>query len=200
MAVGLVSTGIQFPDSTIQTTAAGGGSGLTYISQVVASGSATVSFTGLTAYDNYMVIFSKVFPDTTSTTYFTMLTSTNNGSSYATTSYKYSVIYGNQTNGSISGRSSGDNNTYINLSADNLDADVPSSQVSGQIVLNLKNGTSYDFFAWGSFGEINDNPAFLGGTFSSNRTETSATNAVRFKFVSGNIASGTFRLYGIANS
>jgi hypothetical protein len=173
---------------------------LVYVSQVVANNSSTVSFTGLTAYDNYMVIYSKVFPDTASTIVFTMLTSTNNGSSYATSSYKYSVIYGNGGSTGIGGRSSSENATYINLVGDNMNASVASSQTSGQIVLNLKNGTSYDFYAWGNFAETNDNPQFIGGVFSSNRAETSATNAIRFKFTSGGIVSGTFRLYGIANS
>jgi hypothetical protein len=173
---------------------------LVYISQVVASNSATVSFTGLTVYDNYMIIWSKAFPTATSTILFTMLTSIDNGSNYATSSYKYSVIYGSGGNTSVGGRSSSENSTYINLTGDNMNASVASSQISGQIVLNLKNGTSYDFFAWGNFAETNDNPQFIGGTLSSNRAETSATNAVRFKFTSGNIASGTFRLYGIVNS
>jgi len=191
---------LQSNGASAPTWAALGASAIVYVSQVVASSSSTVSFTGLTAYDNYMVVFSKVFPDTTSTTYLTMLTSTNNGSSYATTNYKYSVIYGNGGGTTIGGRSSSENSTYINLSGDNLDADVASSQISGQIVLNLKNGTSYDFFAWGNFAETNDNPQFIGGVFSSNRAETSATNAIRFKFTSGNMVTGTFRLYGIVNS
>jgi hypothetical protein len=191
---------LQSNGSSAPSWAAVGASALVYVSQVVANNSSTVSFTGLTAYDNYMVIYSKVFPDTSGALKFTMLTSTNNGSSYATSSYKYSVIYGNGGSTGIGGRSSSENDTYINIVGDNMTASVASSQTSGQIVLNLKNGTNYDFYAWGNFAETNDNPQFIGGIFSSNRAETSATNAIRFKFTSGGIVSGTFRLYGIVNS
>ena len=196
MAVSLISTGVQFPDATIQTTAAGA-SGLVYVSQVVASNSSTVDFTGLTAYDNYLVIFSKVFPDTPSIINFYMRTSTNNGSTYASTNYKWTLDLGNAVINQTTGVADA---TNIWLSPDNMNASVPSSQISGQVTLNLKNGTSYDFFAWGQSTEINDNPNFRIAASYSYRAETSATNAIRFRFSSGNITSGTFRLYGIANS
>lgn len=174
---------------------------LVYISQVVASSSSTVSFTGLTAYDNYMIIWSKVFPDTASTILFTMLTSTNNGSSYATTSYAYGMpIIGSNSTG-LSGVSAVTNSTYINLSPDNMNATAPDCSISGQVTLNLKNSTSYNFQSWGQVAMYNDGGStHFSGAFSAARKETSATDAVRFKFTSGNITSGTFRLYGIVNS
>ena len=61
MAVSLVSTGVQFPDSTIQTTAAAGGASvLTLISTTVLPGSATTLTitTGIsTTYTKYKIVF-----------------------------------------------------------------------------------------------------------------------------------------------
>jgi hypothetical protein len=175
-------------------------SALVYISQVVASSSSTVSFTGLTAYDNYMIIWSKVYPDTASSILFTMFTSTNNGSSYATTNYKYGMPYVGSNGTGVAGIASSTNSTYINICPDNMNSARPESQISGQVILNLKNSTSVDFSAWGQIAMVNDSFNLYAGAFSAYRTETSQVNAVRFKFTSGNMTTGTFRLYGIVNS
>jgi hypothetical protein len=203
MAVSLISTGIQFPDSTIQTTAAGGGSGLTYISQVVASSSSTVSFTGLTAYDNYMVVFSKVIPSGSSVNLY-MRTSVNNGSSYASTSYRWSITYTQSGNGSIGTRyssSSSPDADFIRLSGNNMDvgSGYP-CRISGSYTLNVKDASSNNFNIYGVGSMIDENGNTTNPVVGGTRTETSATNAVQFYFSSGSITSGTFRLYGIANS
>ena len=166
---------------------------LVYISQVVASGSSTVSFTGLTAYDNYMIIFSKVYPDSSGNN-FLLTTSVNNGSSYASSSYKWNISRGQNNTTAISGLASNLTEPQIQLSGDNLASSQARSNISGQIILNLKNSTSVDFFVWGQTAEINDSDNLFGQSIFGYRTETSATNAVRFKFASGNIATGTFRL------
>ena len=185
---------LQSNGASAPTWAAVGASALVYVSQVVASSSSTVSFTGLTAYDNYLVIFSKVFPTTASTVNLYMTTSTNNGSSYASSSYLWTLDLGSTT------KTQATDATNIWLSPDNMNASVANSQISGQVTLNLLNGTSYDFLSWGQVTEINDNPALRQATSYSYRAETSAVNAIRFRFSSGSISTGTFRLYGIVNS
>ena len=172
-----------------------GSGALTYISQVVASSSTTVNFTGLTAYDNYMVVFSKVFPSA-SAVQFQLRTSTDNGSTYTTTDYKYGLYFTGSNSATPGGRASG-SDSYIRLSPNDMNS---SSQISGQIILNLKNGSSYDFFAYGNGAAIDENPLTYGFGFGGSRAETSATNAIRFKFTSGTMVTGTFRLYGIVNS
>jgi len=178
--------------------AAVGASALVYVSQVVASSSSTVSFTGLTAYDNYMVVFSKVFPSNTGVT-FQLVTSVDNGSNYATGSYKYGVYFTGSNTATLGGRASASSGSIL-LSPNDMSSAQASSQISGQVILNLKNGSSYDFFAYGNGAAIDENPVSYGMGFGGTRLETSATNAIRFKFSSGSMVTGTFRLYGIVNS
>jgi len=64
MAVSLVSTGVQFPDNTIQTTAAGGSSSpWVYISTTTASNAASIALTsGIDAtYNTYMVVIDYLY-------------------------------------------------------------------------------------------------------------------------------------------
>ena len=201
MAVTLGSTGVTFPDASIQTTAAGA-SALVYISQAVASNSATVSFTGLTAYDNYMVIFSKIAPSSTDeANNFLMYTSTNNGSSYATTSYNYAMSFVITSSASVGVKASeADGNTFIRLSAGTFSSNNSNCSISGDITLNLKDSTKYFFLAWGVAAQLNAGGRTVNNCFSAGRPESSATNAIRFQFSTGNVSSGTFRLYGIVNS
>lgn len=176
-------------------------SALVYISQVVCSNSATVSFTGLTAYDMYYITFSKAFPNYSAAGNLIMQTSVNNGSSYRTDQYKYSVVYGISANVSGGYRSSSGTANFIRLSANSLSSNEANSAISGDITLNLKNGTSYNFQSWGQHTMIDDGgTTMLGGSMFGTRNETAAVNAVRFQFDAGDFLSGTFRLYGIANS
>lgn len=66
MAVSLVSTGVQFPDSTIQTTAATAGAapGLVLVSSTDATAATTLqSLSGFSStYDNYMIILQGISP------------------------------------------------------------------------------------------------------------------------------------------
>ena len=56
MAVGLVSTGVQFPDSTIQTTAAAASFPLTLVnSTTITSSTSFYEQTGLSSYSNYIL-------------------------------------------------------------------------------------------------------------------------------------------------
>ena len=174
---------------------------LVYISQVVCSNSATVSFTGLTAYDMYYITFSKAFPNYSAAGNLIMRTSVNNGSSYRTDQYKYVITYAQSSNTSIGSRSSSGTATYILLSANSLSSTYANSAISGEITLNLKNGTSYNFQSWGQSVVIDDGgTTMLGGSPFSTRNETAPVDAVRFLFEAGDFLSGTFRLYGIVNS
>lgn len=61
MAVSLVSTGVQFPDASIQTTAAGA-SAVTLISTLTTTGTTTVDIALTGSYKNYKIVGSNVFP------------------------------------------------------------------------------------------------------------------------------------------
>jgi hypothetical protein len=199
-AAGTAGYFLQSNGASAPSWAAVGASALVYISQVNATSSATVSFTNLTAYDNYMVIISKVQSDSSTTGTFQMLTSTNNGSSYNSTNYKYANVYGQSNSTSASVKSSAADSTNIRVSPSNTNGTVYDSQLSAQIVVNLKNGTNYNFNAWGQISQIDDALDSFVGSLGASRLETSATNAIRFRQNTGNMAGGVFRLYGIVNS
>lgn len=100
MAVSLVSTGIQFPDSTIQTTAASAGTPVyTLISTFSSTSGTNVIFTGLSSsYRAIIFSFTALKNDYPSTNagaarQLGFVLSNNNGSSYANTGY----LYGNNT-------------------------------------------------------------------------------------------------------
>lgn len=81
MAVALVSTGVQFPDSTIQTTAASSG-GMTLISTVSVPGSSSgVSVTGISSYKS--IIITTVSVSLTASQRLYAALSTDNGASYS---------------------------------------------------------------------------------------------------------------------
>lgn len=65
MAVSLVSTGVQFPDSTIQTTAAGGTPGLVRLNtQTIAGSGTSVSLDSISGtYTNYLFMYEAVYMD-----------------------------------------------------------------------------------------------------------------------------------------
>jgi hypothetical protein len=83
MATSLVSTGVQFPDNSIQTTAAGA-SALVLISTLTASGASNVAWTGLATYDTYLLLFKNV---TMSNSYVTYQVGTGGGPTYITSGY-----------------------------------------------------------------------------------------------------------------
>ena len=86
MAVSLVSTGVQFPDSTIQTTAAtaGAAAGWVKIQGQQFSAVSTVDFTtGINStYKSYMFVFTNVSSSTTSNANLNAQFSSNGGSTW----------------------------------------------------------------------------------------------------------------------
>jgi hypothetical protein len=166
--------------------------GAVLLEQKIASASATLDFTaGITsAYDDYLIEIIDIIPVTTAVV-FSMQFSLNGGSSWETTSYKHVRNY--MSDAGVSGTQI-DDTPLVGLAASASNsasggisgslrfhdplAAAPNKVLHGRTMFLHSSGTRYvyEHRLW-----------YLGA----------AVNAIRFLMSSGNIASGTVRLYGI---
>lgn len=161
------------------------------ISTATASSSATIDFTGLSStYFAYVVYMSNVVPVTNSVN-FIMRTSTNNGSSYdsGASDYKYvgsRTSYSGGPTPSITG-SVGDSSIEIYPAMSNT------STNAGSFCLTIYNPSL------ANTGRISwEGTASTSDRYGSGIRDTAADiDAIRFLMSSGNISTGTFKLYGI---
>lgn len=168
-----------------------GDQGMTLIASAVASNSATIDFTNLTGYSNYLFVFHDVVPATNGAS-MTVLASTNNGSSYITTANYFAVAL------TLVGTSSAVGTSLVQTGI------IPTStQITG-----TGNGWNGDllFTGFGSSvrkGYLSRNCYFnTGGNLiylqaSGYLDILSPINAIRFIYTSGNIASGEIYCYGL---
>jgi len=177
-------------------------SGLTLITTLTASTSASLTFTNTSltsTYDNYLFVISSLRASTGNSALF-LQTSTNNGSTFATTSGDYAYAWEalDVATGSAQYQASTTDTALkigylINLGRV---GNVPEASLNAEIyLLNLLisaditqivgQGTSY--------GTSRSTTAFGGGS----RTTAQANNAIKFFFDSGNIASGTIQIFGV---
>lgn len=196
MAVSLVSTGVQFPDSTIQTTAAGA-SGLTLISTTTASGSPSqVNITSgfSSTYNDYLIIFENVRLTGVSSSGGLMRIYIG-GSVKTSSDYAFQQVVAQSAVGI--NRVAGIDSVYSFV-----DIFDTVGIGSGQLLLTNTNATdnlytgNYQFFA--------TNPSASGGNnFSLGSFGNSISGpitGIRFYWASGSATflSGTFKLYGLA--
>ncbi len=171
------------------------------ISTATASTSANISFTGLSStYFMYLVALSNVTPDSASRV-LCVRTSTNNGSSYDTTGYAYSIL-GLQSNtvgaAQINTDSSINSGTdTIRLNTAFLSSTTSAGGWSGTLsLMNFSNtAANKQILIAGSSAFQTTNIENITGAGS--RLTTSAINAIQFYMSAGNIAIGTFKLYGV---
>lgn len=204
MAVTLVSTGVQFPDSSIQTTAATAGT-MTLISTTTSTSGTTVVFTGLTSsYRSYQLVFSNVSSDYNSVTanvgtYLVAQLSNNNGASYITSGYL------NVTGGPSSAQGSGSSLIPYNNCKTNS---FTPSNLNGTFTLynpaTASIAPTYAFYgvsAWvADAGYGNSNTGFDNGAGSLATIPPPTTiNALKFYWQAGsNFTKGTWKLYGVS--
>jgi hypothetical protein len=181
------------------------GGTLVLLSTQTASNSATISFTtGLdSTYDEYIFKFINVRPATDSVNFeFNM--STDSGSNYnvtKTTTYFTSLHAEADDEASLAYKANLDlaQSTSFQPLADRV-GNGADECVSGLLTLFNPSSTVYvkhflsDTNNYTAFNySVNDRSAGYGNT-------TSAVNAIRFQFASGNIADGVFKLYGLKKS
>ena len=167
-------------------------SGLEFLGTVTASNQATVVFTTLTGYTNYLVYWNNLTPVTNAAT-LSLNVSTNGGSSYDSGS-NYDYAYTSGTSGGATGGGASAT-TSIGLSALGI-ANTAGSGGSGKIEIINPAGTSrtgvighHAFLDSASvYGCVNVSGQYL---------STTTVNAIQFSMSSGNISTGTFNLYGI---
>lgn len=179
----------------------GGGGALVFLDEQVASSSAQLDFTGfITAdYDEYLFEFVNLIPATDGVALYVRC-STNGGSSYDTSSVYTSIIsYAYVTAAGASGNSVDSGSAFV-------PEDLVSNSISGGGVrMSMRlydpaSTTAYKAFTSHSVGWHQSLGKFVHYSSDGGYKSTTAVNAIRFLFSSGNIASGTIRVYGIAKT
>ena len=179
--------------------AAGGGS-LEFLGSTTAASTASISFTSLMSsnYDNYMFVFAGMRPATDGAT-LQMLLSTDNGSSFLSSSYAFviPVVYyiGGSGNG---GNTESQSTTHIQVSsAMGNDADAG---FSGNIFLwNVNDSAKRTSMHAEWIGEEGTNVGAAGHSWGFHLT-AATHNAIQFKFSTGNMEDGIVKMFGIKNS
>lgn len=193
-----LGTGLSMSGTTLN--ASGSSGGLTLLEQHTASSSATLDFTTAisSTYDDYRVEVVGLVAGTNNTD-FQMLVSTDGGSTWANSGYAWmreSDFIGGS--GMAPGSSASDSKFVI---FPGFDTSIADASLDASIAIkhpgNATLSTVY-------FGQMTtwyqpSSPRFyatvlIGGKW---RTQT-AVSALRFQMSSGNIASGTIRVYGLA--
>ena len=161
----------------------------TPISTVTASNVATVDFTGLdSTYEHYQIVVTNAIP-VTDGVYFYLRTSSDNGATFESGAGAYRFNVNAQTDAA-----------QIELGPTNLIGNDGAAENGWKGVINFFNpsGGTYSQFIW-QYTSI-DTTTNMQNLSGAARAPNAAVNALRFFFSSGNIASGTFTLYGVRTS
>ena len=180
------------------------GSELVLISSTTASSDSTISFTsGIdSTYKIYLFKFINIHPSSTSTPKFLFQGNASGGSGYnetITSSSFYAYHDEGDTEAAVSyyaGGDQGQGTAFQRLVAGSVGADND-QHVTGYLHLFDPSSTTFvkHFIGRTTLSQDNDsiNDFFVAGYFNT----TSAIDEIQFKFDSGNIDSGTFKLYGV---
>jgi hypothetical protein len=182
-------SGLTIPDYSLLTER-----GVVLMSTASASSSASISFTDITGYNNYLVMLYGVSPATNAAV-LQMRASINNGSSYlsAASSYFYQAFSAITT---TLAAASSIVATEIPITTALTNAAPGDAGHAGEIFLHgfgsalRKTITSYGY-------HLNSTPTPAKYETSANIVTASAVNAIQFFMSAGNIATGEFQLYGI---
>jgi hypothetical protein len=185
---------------TVTIAASGGGSGaLSFISSQSASASAALSFTSLGDYAYVEFVLIDILPATDDVELW-METSTDNGSTYDTGATDYKWAHMGRTGGTSQEVATTDSAIRLCQGAVGLDvSNVTDEGVSGTVKLYNPTSAAYKRMTY-QIGFMNGNGG--GATYSGSGVRMSAADvdAIRFKFSSGNIASGTIYAYGLSKT
>lgn len=176
----------------------GGGGALVLLEQHTASSSATLDFTTCISatYDDYQIEIVNIIPATNAVA-LNFRCSTNGGSTYdAGTNYDDTVVYASGSTVAVIG-ASGTGKT-AGVVFDSV-SNGTSYGVSASLHLaDPLNTTQYKIFYGQGYAEYSGGGHFWLPMIGCVYKSAAAVNALRFLMSSGNIASGTIRVYGIA--
>lgn len=171
----------------------GGGGGLVLLATRTASNSPSLDFTSLitSTYDEYMLELINVVP--VSNGYFRMEVSIDNGANWAVSGYRYAYIY-NGDNGATPAGLSAISSPHIFI-ADTL-SNTAGNGVCGSIkIFNPLSAFPTSFAQDQHYLHSDTNRYHFVGT--SWYVSNSPVDAFRFIMSTGNLSTGTIRLYGI---
>ena len=174
---------------------------MTLISSQTASGSASIEFTsGIdSTYPIYRFEFINIHPSTGSA--FTFQGSTNTGSSYGVTITSTSFRayhYENDSGTALEYRTGNDlaQSTSFQKLSDNVQADNDTGLSGYGFIYNPSSSTFVKHFMF-NVSLVNTTDIMLNPYTAGYFNTTSSIDAIQFKMASGNIDSGTIKLYGI---
>lgn len=192
--------------TSVDQVAAGGG--LNLISTATASASASIEFTsGIdSTYDIYYFEFINIHPSASPEADFQFNLSTDGGSNYnvtkTTTFFRpYHEEAGADSSGLAyqTGKDLAQSTAYQSLS-DRVSADNDGS-CSGTLQIFNPSSSTYVKHFIANFNRMFSNESITAEDFIAGYgNTTSAINAIRFQFSSGNIDAGTIRMYGVTSS
>jgi len=173
-------------------------SGLVYLGQMVASGSTSLAFTSLmsSTYEDYVVSFNHIIPATNSVDFY-MVTSTDNGASYGTS---YSSAADTRDTSTTITNIGGDAQTTMKIATSQSNSS--DQGLCGSLnIFNISNTSGWKNFTWLVTGHVTGSTSgirrYVGSGCNNNINDI---DAIKFAFSSGNITSGTIRLYGVQKS
>ena len=182
-----------------------GGGGLVHILTTnITSGTASVEFKHGTngvvldsTYNAYFFILSDVHPATDGQP-LEMTVSNDTGSSYLSSNYDYA--HKGNTHGGTEMSHYNDGDSCFDLNSNNV-GNAADESISVQLYLHKPSGTDGHKLISGTSTVIGNDNVVTGQVFGGcNSTNTSAIDAVKFNFGSGNIDRGNFSMFGVANS
>jgi len=191
---GSVNTVVMTPSRTAD--AIGSLGGLKFISSQSASASATIDFTSFsTSYDAFMLVISNAKPATDDVEAWLRI-GTGGGPTYQSGASDYSWFVGagsrtqaqDTTDAQIVMTYQGATNSVGNASGESFNATLFFDNPDATNLFTVRGNMTYLNASGGVEGSI------IGGGYV---TAATAVTGIRFMFESGNIASGTFTLYGL---
>jgi len=166
---------------------------LVFLETKTASASASLEFTSKISsnFSTYYLSFRDILPSSGSKN-LTMTFSTDNGSTYLATNYRYLIGY--VRDDGVSNKSSSGAATSCRI-GDTL-SNTSTKGVSGEMYLyNLNSGT-YSASYKGYFIH-NKSTVLESSQVCGDNTGTTAVTAIKFEILTANITSGTITLYGV---
>jgi len=187
-------------DAGAETVMSGGGGGgaLVLLEQHTASSSATLDFTTFisSTYDTYKIEIVSILPATNSVGFF-MRMGTGGGPTYDTgANYGWVALTYRAAATSVTGADTGA--TAIQLGFNTTISNGSTGGVNGSLTLYDPQSASAHKQVTGTISIREATPLWIANQDMGIYQSTTAVTAVRFYFSSGNIASGTIRIYGVA--
>lgn len=167
------------------------------VTSKTASSSASLEFTSIGDFAQVMFVLTDIIPSTDNTR-LELITSTNNGATYDTAASDYGWVYtGINTAGtSIDGYDDADDSMNLAIGIGNDTGECLNGEIK---MFNPAGTTAYKHFV-GKLVAINSAGALICQDFAGRRLATADIDAVKFRFVTGNIASGTIYMYSLGKS